>query len=120
MELLVISLDAMTNILAAYPVRDLRHINHVLQRFEAIGADLPTIRRVVQGAIDREMQSIAPLRSRGKRKPSLPPRTSGPCPACGGLLVEKHAEDTNDQGDFVAIVTLYECNSCRWSAIVED
>jgi hypothetical protein len=103
--MLMISLDAMTEILAAYPVRDLQHFNHVLQRFEGLGADLPTVRATVQKRIDAEL-------SRSSRVASTKPATAdhGRCPHCQAPLSPVIT------GDDSAVLG---CKKCRYSTMVE-
>jgi DNA-directed RNA polymerase subunit RPC12/RpoP len=104
-------LDEIKTRLAAYPVRDRQHFNHLLQMFEGIGADLPTIRRVVQESIDAEKRRRSPLRS-GKNvyRPETPPAV--PCPSCGKLI---HSPPQK-----IEELAIIECPSCRWSAIVGE
>jgi len=101
----MISLDAMTDILAAYPVRDLQHMNHILQRFEAVGADLPTTRLVVQKRIDAELSRASRLSARPERVLDL-----GLCPHCRSPLAPVIT------GDGTAIIG---CRECRYSTIIE-
>lgn len=103
--LMTMSLADMASILAAYPVRDLQHLNHVLQRFEAVGADLPTIRRVVQARIDTELSRASRL---VKRKPAA--RDLGLCPHCHAPLSPVITGDSS---------TILGCRQCRYSTLVE-
>jgi hypothetical protein len=105
MAMLMVSLDAMTDILAAYPVRDLQHFNHILQRFEAIGADLPTTRMVIQKRIDAELSRLA----RVSRAPARVAK-HGLCPHCLSPM------DPVITGDGSAVIG---CRKCRYSALVE-
>lgn len=104
--MLMISLDVMTDILAAYQVRDLQHMNHMLQRFEALGSDLPTARLVIQKRIDSELSRASRLSRRTEKV-----RDFGLCPHCRSPL----APVITGEGSAVL-----GCRKCRYSTMIED
>jgi hypothetical protein len=101
----------MRKLLATYTVRDLQHFNHLLQRFEGVGAaDLPTIKRMVQGEIDREVSLQKGTRL--KNKTYTPPEQVPPvnCPQCGFLM------DFN----IIENLPIMACKKCRYSEIKKE